>query len=89
MNFAAVAPLVAQTDFLATMPYVAMVEAVERYDLRVLAPPFPVAAMPHRFVWSHRLSGDPGGAWLRARVLPCFEALMKGTTASAKRPRRS
>lgn len=88
MNFAAVAPLVAQTDFIATMPYVAMIEAVERYGLRVLDPPFPVPAMPHRFVWGQRFMGDPAAAWLRARVLPCFDALMKGTTTKAKRPPR-
>jgi DNA-binding transcriptional LysR family regulator len=89
MNFAAVAPLVAQTDFLATMPAVAMIEAVERYDLRVLAPPFPVPPMPHRFVWGQRFTGDPAAAWLRSRVLLCFDALMKATTAKARRPTRS
>jgi DNA-binding transcriptional LysR family regulator len=87
-NFAAVAPLLAGTDFLATLPLVSMAEAVERYDLCIVRPPFPVPAMPHRYVWSERFSNDPASRWLRTVLLRCFSEAMRGATLTTKRARR-
>ncbi|HMJ10272.1 MAG TPA: LysR family transcriptional regulator [Polyangiaceae bacterium] len=85
LNFAAVAPLLAQTDFLATLPHVAMYEALERYDLCALPPPFPVPPMPHRFIWSERLGNDPASRWLRTLVMQCFAEVLKGSESSRKK----
>jgi DNA-binding transcriptional LysR family regulator len=83
LNFAAVAPLLAQTDCLATLPVIAMHETLARYDLRAVQPPFPVASMPHRFVWSERLGNDPALRWLRALVVECFEGVLRESEALA------
>jgi DNA-binding transcriptional LysR family regulator len=90
LNFAAVAPLLARTDCVATLPVVAMHEMLERYDLCAAPPPYPVAAMPHRFVWSERLGADPALRWLRGLVLDCFAGVLEESEklASAK-PRRA
>jgi DNA-binding transcriptional LysR family regulator len=87
LNFAAVGPLLAQTNFIATLPSVAMVDAAPRYALKVLSPPFPVPAMHHRFVWSERLSSDPASRWLRSLLLRCFGELMKTSAQHSRRAR--
>ena len=79
LNFGAVAPLLASTDLLATLPVIAMHESLERYGLRALPPPFAVAPMPHRFVWSARLDNDPAIRWIRGIVFGCFEEVFEGS----------
>lgn len=89
LNFAAVAPLLACTDLLATLPVVVMHEALERYGLRALPPPFPVKPMPHRFVWSQRLGNDPALSFIRAILVECFAEVLRdceAEMAAARRP---
>jgi DNA-binding transcriptional LysR family regulator len=95
LHFAAVDPLLAHTDSLATLPLVAVYAALERYDLRALPPPFPVPPMAHRFVWSERFGSDPGCRWLRKLLMKCFSDVLKGAElsepkrrAGARRPRK-
>jgi DNA-binding transcriptional LysR family regulator len=88
LNFAAVAPLLAQTDCLATLPVIAMHEMLDRYDIRAQPPPFPVASMPHRFIWSERLGNDPALRWLRGLVTECFEGVLRESEALAARDAR-
>ena len=77
LNFSAVAPLLARTDCVATLPVVVMHEALERYGLRAVVPPFAVASMPHRFVWSERLTNDPAVRWLRERLAATFDTVLR------------
>ncbi|WP_309679444.1 LysR substrate-binding domain-containing protein [Polaromonas sp.] len=79
LNFSAVPPLLAQTDLLATLPVVAMHEALERFGLCALPTPFPVPPLPHRFVWSARLASDPALRWLRAILAQCFAEVLQGS----------
>jgi DNA-binding transcriptional LysR family regulator len=86
LNFAAVAPLLARTDLLATLPIVVMHEALERYGLCALPPPFPVRAMPHRFVWSLRLGNDPALHWIRSILARCFAEVLEESEARMLAP---
>src|SRR5204863_8033758 len=66
---AAVAPLVARTNMLATFPPIGIREGLKELGLRVLEPPVPIAPMPVRFLWSFRLANDPGSKWFRSIVI--------------------
>jgi DNA-binding transcriptional LysR family regulator len=77
LNFSAVAPLLARTDCVATLPTIVMHEALERFGLCAVAPPFPVPAMPHRFVWSERLTNDPAVSWLRGLLAAAFGVVLR------------
>ena len=77
LNFSAVAPLLARTDCVATLPVIVMHEALERFGLCALPPPFAVPSMPHRFVWSERLTNDPALRWLRGLLLDAFAIVLR------------
>lgn len=79
--FSGVAPLLARTDLLATLPPVTMDAAIERYGLRPLEPPVPISPMRSRFFWSFRQANDPGGKWLRRLVIETFVALQRKAEA--------
>lgn len=76
-NFAHVAPLLAQTDYLATLSPLMLAEGIEQYGLRALEPPPPVKQATPRFFWSFRLSSDPGSKWIRNIVIESFAELQK------------
>src|SRR5689334_3566670 len=67
-TFAAVAPLLARSDLLATLPSIVMVDAARRFDLLSVPVPFRIDPMPHVLLWNARLSSDPEVAWLRGLV---------------------
>lgn len=79
LNFSAVAPLLARTDLIATLPTTVMHETLERYGLRALPPPFPVKPLPHGFIWSTRLANDPGNQWIRAILAQSFDEVLIGS----------
>lgn len=74
-NFAHVAPLLSQTDYLATLSPLMLAEGIEQYGLRALEPPPPVKMATPRFFWSFRLSSDPGSKWIRDIVVEIFTEL--------------
>jgi hypothetical protein len=80
VNFAAVAPLLAQTGQLATLSETVMVKTLERFGLRALPPPFPVPRMRHRLIWGEmpRAVESRHG---RLDVLPRSERLRQGESA--------
>lgn len=92
-NFAAVAPMLAQTDLLATLPAFVMDGALEPFGLCALPPPIPVTSMPHRYVWGTRLANDPAVRWLRETLTYCFEEVLvrssAGLSAQYQSARRS
>lgn len=67
-HFSAVAPLLAQSDLLATLPLAALVDAMQVYPIRVQPLPFRMTPMPHVLVWSTRPNSDEALHWLRAQV---------------------
>lgn len=74
-HFSAVAPLIARTDLLATLPVLVMHESIAHYRLRTLRTPIPIEPMPHRLVWSRRLGNDPAVRWLHAHLAAVFDAV--------------
>lgn len=84
LNFSAVAPLLARTNCVATLPVIVMHEALERFGLVALPPPFAVPSMPHRFVWSRRLANDPALCWLRALVIDAFAVVLRESASAVE-----
>ena len=85
LNFSAVAPLLARTDCVATLPVVVMHEALELYGLCVAEPPFAVPSMPHRFIWSERLTNDPAVRWLRERLVDAFDTVLRESESQVRK----
>lgn len=82
LNFSSVAPLLARTDLLATLPVIVMHEALERFRLCALPPVHPVRRFAHRFIWSARLANDPANRWIRAILTNCFAEVLRGCDVS-------
>ena len=75
-HFSAVAPLLAQSDLLATLPTAALVDAVDLHRLQVHPLPFAIAPMPHVMVWSTRHANDGAVIWLRAQLEAVWNAML-------------
>jgi DNA-binding transcriptional LysR family regulator len=69
-NFSAIAPVLAGSELLATLPAVAMTETLHAYRLDSEQVPFPIAPLPHAMVWCNGRSRDAGLIWLRDRLRP-------------------
>ena len=67
-HFSAVAPLLAQSDLLATLPLAALVDSMAMHHLRVQALPFAITPMAHVLVCSMRHANDAALIWLRSQV---------------------
>ena len=76
-NFANLGPLLANTNFIATMPPITMVDVLTEFDLLALKPPVEIAPMPVRFLWSFRLINDPGSRWFRNLAIETFSELQR------------
>jgi DNA-binding transcriptional LysR family regulator len=69
-NFSAVAPILAGSDLLSTLPMAAMTGTLDAYGLVGMKVPFPIAPLPHAMVWCSGRSRDPGLVWLCDRLRP-------------------
>ena len=69
-NFCAVAPVLAGSDLIATLPELAMRDALRAFRLDSAEVPFRIAPLPHAMVWCSGRSRDPGLNWLRDRLRP-------------------
>jgi DNA-binding transcriptional LysR family regulator len=69
-NFSAVAPVLAGSDLLSTLPMAAMTGTLDAYGLVGMKVPFPIAPLPHAMVWCSGRSRDPGLVWLCDRLRP-------------------
>jgi DNA-binding transcriptional LysR family regulator len=69
-RFSAIAPVLAGSDLLATLPSIAMVETLGPYQLESREVPFSIAPLPHAMIWSTRRRTDPEMIWLRDRLRP-------------------
>jgi DNA-binding transcriptional LysR family regulator len=77
-NFSAVAPILAGTDLLATLPVVAVTETRHAYKLDHAEVPFSIAPLPHAMVWCSGRSRDSGMMWLRDRLRPIVKRRFAG-----------
>jgi DNA-binding transcriptional LysR family regulator len=77
-HFSAIAPVLANSDLLSTLPVCAMAETMHAYDLESREVPFPIAPLPHAMIWSASRSRDPGMTWLRDRLRPLVKSSFTG-----------
>jgi DNA-binding transcriptional LysR family regulator len=77
-HFSAIAPVLANSDLIATLPIVAMTETMHAFDLESREVPFPIAPLPHAMVWSTTRSRDPAMSWLRDRLRPIVKLNFAG-----------
>lgn len=73
-NFSVVAPVLAATDLLATLPAPAMAGTLQRFGLDWRRVPFALEPIPHALLWSAARAGDPEVAWLRQRLQPLVKS---------------
>src|SRR5262249_35106831 len=69
-SFSAVAPILAGSDLLATLPALAMSETIHAYRLDSRDVLFSLPPLPHAMVWCSGRTRDPGLAWLHNRLRP-------------------
>jgi LysR family transcriptional activator of mexEF-oprN operon len=69
-HFSAIAPILAGSDLLATLPSIAMAATLHPYRLDSREVPFPIAPLPHAMIWSTGRSSHPEMTWLRDRLRP-------------------
>jgi DNA-binding transcriptional LysR family regulator len=67
-QFAAVAPLLASSDLIATLPRVTMQPAARAFGLVAVPPPARLEPMSQQIVYSARLGAEPGRRWLREKL---------------------
>ncbi|RYZ04048.1 MAG: LysR family transcriptional regulator [Myxococcales bacterium] len=67
-NFLVAPIVVAETDFLSTMPQRLGVKLAERYGLRALPPPIELPRFGFAMLWHQRLELEPAQRWLRELV---------------------
>jgi DNA-binding transcriptional LysR family regulator len=77
-NFCAVAPVLAASDLLATLPAMAVAGALPAYRLESIEVPFALPPLPHAMVWCAGRSRDAGLNWLRGRLLPIVKRQFAG-----------
>lgn len=73
-EFAAVGPLLAASDLIATLSTEVMAWDMETYGLVPLPPVTPIPPFRARFFWSSRTANDPAQAWVRDLVLTAYRA---------------
>lgn len=73
-EFAAVGPLLAASDLIATLSTEVMAWDMETYGLVPLPPVKPVPPFRARFFWSARTANDPAQTWVRDLVLNAYRA---------------
>ncbi len=81
-EFSSVGAVLAESDFLTTLPAVLMASQMEMYGLAALTPPVAPERFRVRFVWSSRLTRDPGNLWLRRLVMETYSAVQAEANAA-------
>lgn len=80
-HFSAIAPLLAQTDLIATLPAFVMADAPQACGLAAIRLPLAVEPMPHVLAWSARHTQDPAVQWFKSRVEAVMLQLLKAADA--------
>jgi DNA-binding transcriptional LysR family regulator len=83
-HFSGIAPVLADSDLIATLPAVAMTDTLRPYGLDSRPVPFPIDPLPHAMLWSAQRGRDPEIIWLRDQLRP----IVKSTFAGAPSARR-
>ena len=83
-NFCAIAPVLARSDLIATLPEMAMKAVLRTYGLSSIEVPFKIAPLPHAMVWCSGRSRDPGLSWLRSRFRPMIKSYFQAIAPAGK-----
>jgi DNA-binding transcriptional LysR family regulator len=83
-HFSAIAPILASSDLLVTLPAVAMTDTLRPYGLDSRPVPFPIDPLRHAMLWSTRRGNDSEIAWLRDRLRPIVKSKFAGASLSRK-----
>lgn len=76
-KFSAVAPLLAQTNLIATMPKILMQESMSEHGLVHRPVPYEQKPIGHRLYWAARHNNDPANRWIRALIEQKFQGLLE------------
>jgi DNA-binding transcriptional LysR family regulator len=87
-NFLVAPIVVADTDYVSTMPRRLGLKLAERYGLRALPPPVPLPSFGFLLIWHPRLDHDPAQRWLRELVTEVSDSLDGAPATARPRPRR-
>src|SRR5258708_13337368 len=80
-HFSAIAPVLAGSDLLATLPSIAMAETLGPYRLESRQVPFPIAPLPYAMIWSARRKHHSQVTWVRGPVAPIRKNQFTGLAA--------
>lgn len=69
-NFSVIAPVLAASDLLATLPAPTMADTLRPFGLDWRRVPFAIEPIPHALLLSAARASDPEVAWLRQRLQP-------------------
>jgi DNA-binding transcriptional LysR family regulator len=83
-NFSAVAPVLAASDLLATLPAPAMAGTLGAHRLESRRVPFAIAPLPHVLLWSSVRTQDPEVAWLRRLLAPLARTRFAATPGASR-----
>ncbi len=83
-EFSSVGPLVAKSDFIATLPTIILAWDMARYSLQPLPPVVPVPPFRARFFWSKRTANDPALSWIRDVILGTYALAHEEAEAMVK-----
>jgi DNA-binding transcriptional LysR family regulator len=88
-HFAAIAPVLAASDLLTTVPSLCMADSLHAYGLESRHVPFSIAPMPHALLWSASRRDDPEIKWLRDRLRPLVAGRVAGFRADEPAAKRA
>ena len=83
-HFSGIAPVLADSDLIATLPAVAMTDTLRPYGLDSRPVPFPIDPLPHAMLWSAQRGREPEIAWLRDQLRPIVESKFAGASSSRR-----
>jgi hypothetical protein len=72
-NFSVVAPVLAGSDLIATLPALAMANTLGPFRLARRRVPFAIGPIPHVLLWSAVRADNPELRWLRRRLQPIIK----------------
>jgi DNA-binding transcriptional LysR family regulator len=74
-KFSGIAPILAQTDLIATMPKILMQERLRELDLLQRPVPYEQTPIAQRLYWAERYNNEPANQWLRNLIQQQFMML--------------
>lgn len=78
-HFSAVAPILADSNLIATLPHLCISDALPLYPITAVNPPFSISPMPHKIIFGTKQAGDPGTQWLKNYTIETISAFFDHT----------